>query len=567
MFQRPSVPWLVLPLAWLGACTDTDELAGPPGPTLTNAGLVTQRGELVGEDELWLVAAREFESGGRDLDGDGDAFDQVVFVTDLKRNRTTNSGFALSPTAGAFSLAVGGRHAAYAASELATGRGDLNGDGDTADDVVHVYDGGDGTTRGLALALAAGTRPVVEGGIVAFLVSEAAQGGRDIDGDGDATSTVLFVYQVAARTLVRTRIDVATELFVDAGRVAYLALEDGLDQNGDGDALDLVLRTFDPVTEIDASTGLASDGSALLAADGRWLVAVPEAAQGGLDANGDLDADDVILQVVDPLGGVIRSLGLFAPPEFRLASRATSGRDSFALLVPETDGVDRNLDGELDDLVAITYDPRAEVLASSQLAAAAPTFAGEVLGFLALEAAQGVDLNGDGDLADAVAHILNPGTGRVSNLRTDAVDLRGSQDFLMMARAERASAVDWNLDGDQDDVVVHAFSRQNGRTTNTAIASLDAFGSSTSELLLYVDEAGEGLDLNGDRDLADQVFVSFDVPRATSTSLGLAGSEGDGRFASVSRAGALVLLVDEQAQGVDLDGDGDRFDQVLHRGR
>src|SRR5262245_5669157 len=86
----------------------------------------------------------------------------------------TNLGLA-----GTFALGVDGHLAAFSVSELGQGV-DLNGDSDTSDPVVHVYDSLTGVTTNLGLTTlspfgfigAAG----IDGNLVAFSVGEAAQG-------------------------------------------------------------------------------------------------------------------------------------------------------------------------------------------------------------------------------------------------------------------------------------------------------------------------------------------------------------------------------------------------------
>jgi hypothetical protein len=580
MRQRSLLPSSLAALL-LAACVES----GPPGakpPTVTNVGLVTQPSELAGDGDLWLVAAREFEAGGRDLDQDGDALDQVVFVVDLARGTSRNSSLALSKAGASLPLAVGGRIAAFAASEGSGGGRDLNGDGDALDDVLFVHDGASGTTRGLGLALAAGAQPEVGDGLVAFAVGEAAQGDGDLNGDLDQDDDVLHVFDRATGETTNTRLPVSSRLFLGGGRVAHLEPESA-DENGDGDALDLVLHVFDPATGEDLSSGLASDGLAPLEADGVWLLAVPEVAQGGADLSGDGDALDAVLHVFDPRTDFARNLGLVCPgPGCAVASRPAGARETFAFLARESEGVgapsgdsagpgaapsDLNDDGDFLDDVAFTYDPRTDKLSNTRRAAVLPlVFVGSSLGFRALESGQQLDLDEDGDLLDAVAFVFDPFAAKATNLRQDAIDLRGSEDFLLLARPEGTSGVDSNLDGDKNDVIVHAFDRRSGLTTDTKIASVDAFGATASEILLYVSESSERRDLNADRDLSDEVFVLFDVPSKTSLSLNLAGGADEARFASFSPSGKLVLLGNERSQGSDLDGDGDLSDQVFHRG-
>jgi hypothetical protein len=238
--------------------------------------------------------------------------------------------------------------------------------------------------------------------------------------------------------------------------------------------------------------------------------------------------------------------------------------------VAETDGLDKNGDGDLFDRVAELYDPRTDRLVNTQVAAAAlPVFSGRIMGFLGSELEQGADLNGDGDLFDTVAFVTVP-AGVTTELQ-EAIDLRAAAggDFLLARRESEASidgnGIDWNHDGDTDDVVVHVFDPLTRVSINTQIASVDTLGASAHQLLLYVDEASERRDLNLDGDQLDQVFVLFDLDTLTSTSVGVAGAPDATHFGRLSASGHFTLLANESAQGRDLDGDGDLFDDVLHR--
>src|SRR5262245_26725601 len=94
-----------------------------------------------------------------------------------------------------------------------TAGADLNNDGDTLDAVVHVFRAADGITVNLALAAAitcqgvfscGPVQPVVSGTTVALLVGEGAQGETDLNGDDDTTDDVLFVYEAAKDRLIGT---------------------------------------------------------------------------------------------------------------------------------------------------------------------------------------------------------------------------------------------------------------------------------------------------------------------------------------------------------------------------
>src|SRR5579862_5706923 len=78
-----------------------------------------------------------------DLNGDTDTNDQVVQIVDVGTFQSTNTGMAASathnPIVGGAALDVSTSLAAFLESEASQGNADLNGDGDTLDDVLRVF--------------------------------------------------------------------------------------------------------------------------------------------------------------------------------------------------------------------------------------------------------------------------------------------------------------------------------------------------------------------------------------------------------------------------------------------
>src|SRR6185312_12423597 len=77
--------------------------------------------------------------------------------------------------------------------------GDLNGDGDRNDRVVQLYDAQQGELINLGQAA---DEFVLGAALMAFRTPEEAQGNRDLNGDGDTSDGVLQVYDLAARRLL-----------------------------------------------------------------------------------------------------------------------------------------------------------------------------------------------------------------------------------------------------------------------------------------------------------------------------------------------------------------------------
>ena len=94
---------------------------------------------------------------------------------------------------GAPGLQLAGGRLAFAVSEATEGMRDLNGDGDASDFVFHLYDLQESTVRstGRAVHAAQGYRLVP--GLAAWLVPEADEGAQDLNGDGDVDDLVLHV--------------------------------------------------------------------------------------------------------------------------------------------------------------------------------------------------------------------------------------------------------------------------------------------------------------------------------------------------------------------------------------
>lgn len=233
---------------------------------------------------------------------------------------TSGNGYSLGPDV-----------LAFLASEQQSG--DLNGDGDDADWVVHVLDGKTGAAVNLRLAAAVVCRstltppftacgavePTAGKTAIAFVVGEGAQG-ADLNGDDDVNDGVLYVYEEKSGVVVPTRLAVALAVGRDVSSftfpvppvvadklVVVLAgePENGhVDLNGDGDAFDAVVEAVDLKSLQLINIGLAA--ATIVGPFGARnpmppelngntvTVAVGEAEQGGRDLNGDGDADDQI---------------------------------------------------------------------------------------------------------------------------------------------------------------------------------------------------------------------------------------------------------------------------------
>lgn len=333
-----------------------------------------------------FVAFTTPESAVRaDLNGDGDTADFVVRYHDLLGRRTVNTGAITAP----LSIAVGGSVVAFVADEGDAGL-DLNGDGDAWDDVVRYYDvarrelvnigvdvwsdaatdgtviafsvlesrfgddlNGDGdkedivllyldvATRQLTNTKAIGDRPSVRGGIIAVETFERDVG-QDLDRDGDATDTVIRYYDLTSGVLVNTGVQGFRPVVGD-GIIAFLVDEFDVDEdlNGDGDTFDDVVHYYDLGRKRAVNVGWEASRQALSAA-GAYVLFEQFELLVGQDLNNDGDDFDDILFYYDLATGEVVNTGVAA------LFPCGDGWAAYFSTFEEDVGADLNGDGQVE---------------------------------------------------------------------------------------------------------------------------------------------------------------------------------------------------------------------------
>jgi len=501
-------------------------------PLVANLGLAAEG--VYGAGRLRLVTAAE--SGG-DLDGDGDREDLVVHVLDLELGTLLNTRVALAFDARPLPIlpppiACSDTLAVCLVSERRSGR-DLDGDGQESEAMTAVYDR---RTGALAFLPFAHRSLELAGDLVAFVVEE-----------GELAA--LQVFDARDGSLTAPTHELARLIEVRDGLVAYSLAELGaLDLNQDGDVTDAsVLHVYDADARRVVNTGWnAKDGWAQLAG-GFAGFDVSEAEQGGRDLDGDGEANDTLFVAVDPRSGLTRLPGF---PDARFLSE---GGGVFLLAVSEADG-DRNGDGDVLDWIAVLYDARADERLGPDVASASRPFqSGPWIGLTVSEYGEGLDLDGDGELFSTVPHVFDARSGTLSSLGFRGVWLAGLDGHLLGLRVV----------GGSDFVESEELFSWSAATGAVRLMGLDPLPPSgvagDSALFQRLEDADSG-DLNHDRDVADLVLVSYDGRLDAMRNLGLVVS-GDVRLEAGGRAAALVF---EAAQGRDLDGDGQLLSHVLH---
>lgn len=331
---------------------------------------------------------------------------------------------------------------------------------------------------------------------------------------------------------------------------------------GDGDG-----RSGSPSLAADGVTvAFESTASNLVAGDGNRatdvFVAAPDDGATGADLTGDGDVADAVLVALDTRQPDPRPQVLVA------AAAASVGGDCAVALTPEGDGgVDLDGDGDLADTVAQLACLGAAPV-SLGLAADEAVLLADAIAVRASEAGAGRDLDGDGDRDDAVVHVARrdaPTDWR--NLALPATRL-GGHGGVVAFLVDEASAGDRNGDGDADDQVLHVWFAADGAVVNVGQAAED-FVIGDRLLAFRTSEAHQGgASLNGDDDADDAVLQVFDLERRQLLSSGQAAtpcrfSACDPRFPYRVFDDTVKFLTFEREQGTDLTGNGTIDELVL----
>ena len=551
---------LCLTILW----TSTITVWSREGVPVTNLELAESDSTLSGR---WLAFTVYERHQGEDLNGDGDREDRVLHVHDFEKAGTTNLGL---------DAGIGGisdKWLVFGVSERGQGE-DLNQDGDAFDILLHVRDleAGETTNHGLALSSGFGFLGVhLSGKWLAFLVYEPRQG-EDLNGDGDREDGVVHVADLEAgemRNLELAGIDLSG---CDSGLSGKWLLFDvpeadqGEDLNDDGDLEDKIVHVADLEAFRALSFGFAGYGTSgcEAALSDEWLAFEVSESLQGEDLNGDGDLEDSVLHVRDLEGDETANLGLAA------STSALSGRWLAFSVYEQSQGADLNGDGDREDNVLHVRDLEAGETANLGLAASAGALSGKWLAFSVYEQGQGADLNGDGDASDSVLHVRDLEAAETTNLELALASSRPVCDlaylsgtWLAVGVSEEAQGEDLNQDGDTDDEVLYVRDLEARETTSLGLALQDKFriGVSGKWLGLSVSEQGQGEDLNHDGDTNDAVLYVHDLEAGETTSLGFALSN---KVPIAVSDDWLAFGVSEDAQGEDLNGDGDTDDPVLH---
>ncbi len=449
------------------------------------------------------------------------------------------------------------------------------------------------------------TGGVVGMGTLAFaMVSELEQGGTDLNGDGDFADNVMFM--IDSVTGMRTNLGIAATVGVATNdtHIAWgvsEASQGGVDMNGDGDMGDRVVVVFDPSLPVSPAnpfnTGMSIDENSPLIGSGNLFVFATNEINQGIDLNGDTNLDDFVVHSFDTSSMTLFNTGL-ATVDFSFRtqfdlfiftadepSQETGMGGAAADLNSDGDGADTILYLVNPSMAMITGLPRSIVPASYGIYGSA---AMPVLVFSIDEANSGAvsfnstGLTSDFDAQDFICAVFDvntmtetiPGGG----IAVEPLRYSGSATRLVFSVSETENAdngTDFNADGDTSDFVPFWLDLANpAMIHNVGIAQDDGttgFPLVCGEsILILADEATQGpngTNYNGalgDVDFQDTVFFHVNTVGGVTvpTNLNFAGNEG---LCSDVAFDFLTVIANEAANGSsDLNNDGDTGDEIAY---
>lgn len=334
-------------------------------------------GDVDGKFDVFVRHPDPSDPGGIDtvLFEDGALDDDVLEVFDLGTSEITT----LCP---ASEVATHDGAAVFLMPEFGAGpptscpSGSLNGDADLDDEIVLLWSGG-----GTPVSLGIGARAVsLSGTLVGALVGEVENDG-DRNGDADDDDAVALVHPVGGAPgtwLPAGEAPAADTILVAGSFLVLLTPEDAQGDgplNGDGDTSDRVLQVMDDAGQITdlgrlggerqaAEEFVVGERTGCLDGSEVHLVAfrTSEAAQGNGSLNGDADADDDVLQVLDLVSGLVLPTEQAVTPctfevcDPRRPYKIEGSTLRFLTLEADQGGQDLDGDGSADDLVVQEID-------------------------------------------------------------------------------------------------------------------------------------------------------------------------------------------------------------------
>ena len=288
----------------------------------------------------------------------------------------------------------------------------------------------------------------------------------------------------------------------------------------------------------------------------------PESASTG-DLNGDGDTDDSVLRAYDLEER--ETIELPFAGDAGHWSEVPAGRPlPFLVQESEQGAVDLNGDGDVGDAILALYDRVNETVVVGSVAGQVPAYFGPLLLLQATESEDGRDWNGDGVVFGGVVLIVDPVDASVVGVVPGATRMIRDEDtflFLVEEDAVFGAPIDLTGDGDTADTVGLVVDARTGQMDIVPVP-LDPTNSiviGPAALYAAVKEGAWSRDLDGDGSQSSTVLVRVD---RTTGAIVNTGAQVATFFASMQLTSFGVNFIWLEAGKIDLNGDGDTSDFV-----
>lgn len=295
----------------------------------------------------------------------------------------------------------------------------------------------------------------------------------------------------------------------------------------------------------------------------------------GRDLNGDGDMYDGILAYYDTITG----LAVYTKEQpYRLYGKSLAISEGVIAYIVYEYYVGRDLSGDGDryDFILAYYDiftGSATYTTEQPYGSDGNSFdiAEGVIAYIAYEYYVGRDLNGDGDTSDRILAYYDISTSSAIYTTEQPYRLYGnsptiSQGVITFIADENNDARDLNGDGDMCDLVLAYYDIFTDSATYTSEQPYGSDGNSldiSEGLISFIaKEYYVGRDLNGDGDKMDNILAYYDISTDSATYTTEQPYWSKGNSPTISR-GVITFIAYEGHVGQDLNGDGDTMDNIL----
>ena len=296
----------------------------------------------------------------------------------------------LTQAAVATEAAVAGERAVLLTSEAVVGDVNGNNDGDALDEVAQLYDAAGGADTVIPLVSAA-NQVAISDSLVALTLWEYDEGNPPVprNFDGDVWDSVLAVFEIGTApppqfvgvaagwwelaVTGNTVVFLGVEIFEDPSGIGCSPVPGGCDLNGDGDAVDAVIRLYDHTLPPPGLVEVGQAATEFVAEETLVAFRTSEASQASGDPllddlNSDGDLTDSVMQVYDLATNELINTGQpailcnlsFCEPG--VPYKVDAERDTVAFLTYEQDqgptGTDLDGDGNAFDIVLTVFNVR-----------------------------------------------------------------------------------------------------------------------------------------------------------------------------------------------------------------